>query len=58
VSRPEVEIVDLPLLGASAFVAEHPWERDVRLSLNFDVRGNSGQVQTLLETFSGNVRYP
>ena len=45
---------EVGLLGASAFVAEHPWARDVRLSLNFEARGNSGQVQTLLETSSGN----
>ena len=41
------------LLGASAFVAEHPWMRDVRLALNFEARGNSGASQ-MFETTSGN----
>ena len=27
------------LLGAAAFVAEHPWFRDVRIAINFDSRG-------------------
>jgi hypothetical protein len=30
------------LLGAHAFVAEHPWAKDVGLVLNFEARGNSG----------------
>jgi hypothetical protein len=30
------------LLGANAFVAEHPLARDVGLVLNFEARGNSG----------------
>ena len=30
------------LLGANAFIAEHPWTSDVGLVLNFDARGNSG----------------
>jgi hypothetical protein len=30
------------LLGAEAFVSEHPWARDVALVLNFEARGNSG----------------
>src|SRR5262249_51178235 len=41
------------LLGASAFVAEHPWMRDVRLALNFEARGNSG-VSQMFETSPGN----
>lgn len=32
------------LLGARAFVAEHPWAKDVRVVLNFDARGNTGPV--------------
>ena len=32
------------LLGASAFVAEHPWAKDIGLVLNFDSRGNQGPV--------------
>jgi putative ATP-binding cassette transporter len=30
------------LLGARAFVGEHPWARDVGFVLNFEARGNSG----------------
>lgn len=30
------------LLGAHAFVAEHPWAKDVGLVLNFEARGTSG----------------
>ena len=30
------------LLGAHAFVDEHPWVKDVGLVLNFEARGNSG----------------
>lgn len=30
------------LLGAEAFVSEHPWARDVALVLNFEARGSSG----------------
>jgi len=32
------------LLGARAFVNEHPWVKDVGVVLNFDARGNSGPV--------------
>ena len=30
------------LLGAEAFVSEHPWARDVVLVLNFEARGSAG----------------
>lgn len=30
------------LLGARAFVKEHPWAKDVGVVFNFDARGNSG----------------
>ena len=40
-------------LGATAFVAEHPWARDVGLALNFEYRGNRGAV-VMFETSSGN----
>ncbi|NOT10570.1 MAG: M28 family peptidase [Methylococcaceae bacterium] len=32
------------LLGAEAFVAEHPWAKGLGLALNFEYRGNSGPV--------------
>ncbi len=41
------------LLGASAFMAEHPWAGDVRIAINFEARGNSG-VSQLFETSSQN----
>ncbi len=43
------------LLGASAFVADHPWAKDVRVALNFEGRGNAGS-STLFETTPGNGR--
>jgi Peptidase family M28 len=30
------------LLGARAFVAEHPWAKEVEIVLNFEARGNGG----------------
>ncbi|HEY3594970.1 MAG TPA: M20/M25/M40 family metallo-hydrolase, partial [Polyangiaceae bacterium] len=41
------------LLGASAFVTEHPWAKDVRVALNFEARGTAG-VSQLFETSAGN----
>jgi hypothetical protein len=41
------------LLGASAFVAEHPWFKDVRVVVNLEARGNAGESQ-LFETSEGN----
>ena len=41
------------LLGASLFVSEHPWAKDVGLVLNFDARGNSGP-SVMFETSDGN----
>jgi len=43
------------LLGASAFVAEHPWAKDAQVVINFEVRGNSGASQ-MFETSAGNGR--
>ncbi len=43
------------MLGASAFVDEHPWARDVRIAANFEGRGNAGDSQ-LFETSAGNSR--
>ena len=33
---------EVGLLGAQAFVSEHPWVKDVGVVLNFEARGNSG----------------
>lgn len=55
------------LLGAKAFVDEHPWAKDVGLVLNFDARGNSGsaimfetsnQNGALIEGFAKAAPYP
>lgn len=35
---------ELGLLGAKAFVDEHPWAKDVGAVFNFEARGNSGPV--------------
>lgn len=44
---------ELGLLGARAFIKEHPWAKDVALVLNFEARGTSGPVM-MFETSSGN----
>ena len=41
------------LLGARAFVAEHPWAKDVAVVFNFEARGNSGP-SIMFETSPGN----
>ncbi|BAY60043.1 M28A family peptidase [Calothrix brevissima NIES-22] len=41
------------LLGAIAFVEEHPWKKDVGLAVNFEARGNSGS-SVMFETNSEN----
>jgi hypothetical protein len=43
------------LLGAEAFVAEHPWARQAALAINLEFRGNSGPVM-MFETSVGNGR--
>lgn len=41
------------LLGAKAFVEEHPWAKDVGVVLNFEARGNSGPA-IMFETSNNN----
>lgn len=41
------------LLGARAFVAEHPWAREVGVVLNFEARGTRGP-SIMFETSDGN----
>jgi hypothetical protein len=41
------------LLGAEAFVAEHPWAKQIGLVLNFEYRGNRGPF-LMFETSPGN----
>jgi hypothetical protein len=43
------------MLGASAFVAEHPWTKDARVAINFEARGNTG-ASRLFETTADNGR--
>jgi hypothetical protein len=43
------------LMGARAFVEEHPWAKDVGLALNMEARGNSGPA-LMFETSEGNGR--
>ncbi len=44
---------ELGLLGADAFVREHPWAKDVAVVLNFEARGTSGPGH-MFETSQGN----
>jgi len=41
------------LLGAAAFVREHPWAKDVAIGLNFEARGTTGRSY-MFETGPGN----
>ena len=45
---------ELGLNGASLFVNEHPWAKDVGLALNFEARGSGGPSYMLIETNRGN----
>ncbi|MEO6877795.1 MAG: M20/M25/M40 family metallo-hydrolase, partial [Gemmatimonadaceae bacterium] len=42
------------LLGAAAFVREHPWAKDVSMVLNFEARGTGGR-SFMFETGPGNL---
>jgi hypothetical protein len=42
------------LLGAAAFVREHPWAKDVAVVLNFEARGTTGR-SLMFETGPGNL---
>jgi hypothetical protein len=42
------------LLGAAAFVREHPWAKDAAVVLNFEARGTSGR-SLMFETGPGNL---
>jgi hypothetical protein len=42
------------LLGAAAFVREHPWAKDAAMVLNFEARGTSGR-SLMFETGPGNL---
>jgi hypothetical protein len=44
---------EVGLLGARAFVGQHPWAKEVGVALNFEARGNEGPV-IMFETSEGN----
>jgi hypothetical protein len=46
---------ELGLDGASFFVNEHPWAKDVGVALNFEARGSSGPSNMIVETNGGNA---
>ncbi len=43
------------MLGAEAFVREHPWRQDAALAINFEARGTGG-APSMFETSEGNGR--
>jgi len=45
---------EVGLMGAEAFVASHPWMKDVGLVINFEARGNEGP-SLLFETSNNNA---
>ena len=47
---------ELGLLGAEAFVNEHPWAKNVGLVLNFEARGSGGPSYMLMETNGKNSK--
>jgi hypothetical protein len=44
---------EIDMLGAAAFVSEHPWARDAAVVLNFEARGTGGPAH-MFETSEGN----
>lgn len=44
---------EVGLMGARAFINEHPWARDIGVVLNFEARGNHGPA-LMFETSDGN----
>ena len=46
---------ELGLNGASVFVREHPWAKNVKLALNFEARGSGGPSNMIVETNGGNA---
>ncbi|MEL6444663.1 MAG: M20/M25/M40 family metallo-hydrolase [Bacteroidota bacterium] len=58
---------EVGLLGAKAFMLEHPWATDVEVALNFDARGGSGPSimfetsqnnSALVSTFASGSEHP
>jgi hypothetical protein len=62
--KPENDVIimfsdaeELGLLGAKAFVENHPWAKKVGLVLNFEARGSGGPSYMLMETNGGNANF-
>jgi len=47
---------ELGLNGASLFVTQHLWAKEIGLALNFEARGSSGPSYMLMETNQGNAK--
>jgi hypothetical protein len=47
---------ELGLLGAQAFVNQHPWIKNIGLVLNFEARGSGGPSYMLMETNGKNSK--
>lgn len=45
---------EIGLMGAQAFVEEHPWARDVRVAVNLEARGTTG-LSFMFETSENNA---
>jgi hypothetical protein len=45
---------EVGLDGAKLFVREHPWAKNIGLSLNFEARGSGGTSNMIVETNQGN----
>lgn len=50
------DVEELGLLGAQAFVDNHPWAKDIGLVLNFEARGSGGPSYMLMETNGKNSK--
>ncbi|MGL2962757.1 M20/M25/M40 family metallo-hydrolase [Flavobacterium sp. RSB2_4_14] len=47
---------ELGLNGATLFVTQHKWAKEIGLALNFEARGTSGPSYMLMETNEGNAK--
>ncbi|WP_246062519.1 M20/M25/M40 family metallo-hydrolase [Mesohalobacter halotolerans] len=47
---------EVGLLGATLFVDQHPWAKNIGLVLNFESRGSGGPSNMILETNHGNSK--
>ncbi len=47
---------EISLGGASLFVNEHPWAKDVGFVVNFEARGSGGPSVMILESNAGNAK--